>query len=282
MSIKLNRLVDLTDQFEIFVFDLCGVVHNGVSLYKDSLGFIQSVIKAGKKAVFLSNSPSSSKKSYEYLAEQGLDYINLDNFVTSGDFFIHSCKSDPKLINKNFYFFGVERNKNFLIENYLNLVNSHSDADYIICSFFSSDKHETEKVVDETRKLASDTSLPLICSNPDIRAPHGGEMRYTPGYFAKIYEEAGGEVLYFGKPYKEIYEYLFKKINLPDNISKDKILMIGDSLHTDVRGAKNTGIRSLLVGKGYHRDVDFSDRNALDRLFLEYGFQPDFYIEGLK
>ena len=43
----------------------------------------------------------------------------------------------------------------------------------------------------------------------------------------KVFEKLGGEVVYFGKPYKEIYEMCFN--------TNEKVLAIGDNLRTDIK-----------------------------------------------
>ena len=57
----------------------------------------------------------------------------------------------------------------------------------------------------------------------------------------------GGEVIYFGKPYPEVYNQSF------DNNNK-KILSIGDNLNTDIKGANLLNYDSLLISNGVHKN----------------------------
>lgn len=91
----------------------------------------------------------------------------------------------------------------------------------------------------------------LFLSNPDVFAPFriddGKHPVATQGAIGFYYEKVfGGKVLYFGKPFVEIFEFA-KKVSSSEN---DKILMIGDTLWTDVLGAHNAGIDSALVMTG--------------------------------
>lgn len=91
----------------------------------------------------------------------------------------------------------------------------------------------------------------LFLSNPDVFAPFRIDNdKYpvvTQGAIGFYYEKFfGGKVLYFGKPFKEIFGFA-KKVSLSE---KDKILMIGDTLWTDILGAHNAKMDSALVMTG--------------------------------
>ena len=87
----------------------------------------------------------------------------------------------------------------------------------------------------------------MICTNPDLIVDRGKKREYCAGSVAKIFEEIGGEVVYFGKPYPEVYNQSI------DNKNK-RILAIGDNLNTDIRGANLLNYDSLLISNGIHRD----------------------------
>jgi ribonucleotide monophosphatase NagD (HAD superfamily) len=91
-------------------------------------------------------------------------------------------------------------------------------------------------------------NLPAVCPNPDLVAYRGNTPIYTGGTFAKIYEDMGGKVYYFGKPNKSFYELTLKLYDGP-HYSKKAILGIGDNIETDILGANNFAIDSLLIKK---------------------------------
>ena len=62
-----------------------------------------------------------------------------------------------------------------------------------------------------------------------------------------VFEKMGGEVIYFGKPYPEVYNQSI------DNSNK-KILSIGDNLNTDIKGANLLNYDSLLISNGVHKN----------------------------
>ena len=71
-------------------------------------------------------------------------------------------------------------------------------------------------------------------------------------YFKDVfcYREIG-----FSKPSKEYFDSIIEKLN----IEKNEVIMIGDNLEDDIRGAENYGIKSILYDykdkyKNYHGD----------------------------
>ena len=86
----------------------------------------------------------------------------------------------------------------------------------------------------------------MICTNPDLIVDRGKQRELCAGSVAMVFEKMGGKVIYFGKPYPEIYNQSF------DN-SKKKILSIGDNLNTDIKGANILNYHSLLISNGIHK-----------------------------
>ena len=86
----------------------------------------------------------------------------------------------------------------------------------------------------------------MICTNPDLIVDRGKVREFCAGSVAMVFEKMGGEVIYFGKPYPEVYN---QSIN-----NKDKrILSIGDNLNTDIKGANLLNYDSLLITNGIHK-----------------------------
>ncbi|MBQ3127441.1 MAG: YjjG family noncanonical pyrimidine nucleotidase [Clostridia bacterium] len=85
-------------------------------------------------------------------------------------------------------------------------------------------------------------------------------MQYFKGVF--ISEEIG-----FDKPKKEYFDYVFAHIPEKD---KSKILVIGDSLNSDIAGAVNYGIDSCWVNRGEPKDTDatYTVKKVTDLLLI--------------
>jgi ribonucleotide monophosphatase NagD (HAD superfamily) len=75
----------------------------------------------------------------------------------------------------------------------------------------------------------------------------GDKREICAGAIARAYEDLGGEVRYHGKPYPGVYEDCFA---LVDPLARDRIAAIGDSLRTDIAGARAAGIDGIFVTGG--------------------------------
>ena len=118
-------------------------------------------------------------------------------------------------------------------------------------------------------------NAPMICSNPDKKVIRGKNFMICAGLLAEYYEKIGGEVKYFGKPHNNIYEFSFKLIN-----ERKKILVIGDSLDNDIKGANLQNLDSVLITEGIHREVNNNndiDKQKLDDLIKKKNFSNILY-----
>ena len=86
----------------------------------------------------------------------------------------------------------------------------------------------------------------MICTNPDLIVDRGNKRELCAGSVALIFEKMGGKVVYFGKPFPEVY-------NQSINNKNKKVLSIGDNLNTDIKGANLLNFDSLLISNGVHK-----------------------------
>jgi glycerol-1-phosphatase len=114
---------------------------------------------------------------------------------------------------------------------------------------------------------------PVIVANPDIASPELGALSAEPGYFAlRIAATTGRAPEFCGKPFPAIYAAMRRP---HPGISPERILCVGDTLHTDILGGRGAGYRTLLVEDGFCRGVDGA------ALAAECGIWPDFIAARL-
>ena len=87
----------------------------------------------------------------------------------------------------------------------------------------------------------------MICTNPDLIVDRGNKRELCAGSVALVFEKMGGEVVYFGKPFPEVY-------NQSINNKGKKVLSIGDNLNTDIKGANLLNYDSLIISNGVHKN----------------------------
>jgi len=256
-----------------------GVIHDGINPFPQVIPFMNELIAQNKKVIFLSNAPRPGSLLIQKLRDLGI-HVAPDMMLSSGDVvrsqLLHFSDSVFKTLGKRFYHLGAERNQDIL-----------SGLEVEV----------TEH--DSFLKKALEFNLALICANPDIKVSHGHKMRYCAGILAKKYEKLGGVVHYYGKPYGAIFETAIQILKEKGDIDKKKILMVGDTLETDIQGANNAGIDSALVLTGNmgrqlvsaredalakvsdSESFHFNTENYLKKLFKEANCYPTWILSRL-
>ena len=115
---------------------------------------------------------------------------------------------------------------------------------------------------------AAGLRLPMICANPDLSVMQGGSEMLCAGALAVRYEALGGSVAYHGKPHPAIYELCLARLGGPP---RARVVAVGDSLATDIKGANAAGLASALVLGGLHAGEIGWRRIAFDSLWTRIG-----------
>ena len=87
---ELIGLKEIYDNYDTFIIDLWGVMHNGIMLNPKAVEVVENLQKNSKKFVFLSNAPRPSVNVIDFLLEMKMDKKYLSNVVTSGEAAMHA------------------------------------------------------------------------------------------------------------------------------------------------------------------------------------------------
>ena len=112
----------------------------------------------------------------------------------------------------------------------------------------------------------------MVCTNPDLIVHRGGVEEYCAGKIAEIFENLGGEVVYFGKPHKEVYLSCLKK--------NQKTLVVGDNLKTDIKGANNMNLDSIFITGGIYKS-QINNEKIVEKLFKEHNVSANYFQNQL-
>jgi HAD superfamily hydrolase (TIGR01459 family) len=266
--------------YKAFFIDLWGVVHDGVKAYEGVVECLNFLFKTDKEILFVSNSPRPGSLNYQKLKDLGID-LNPDSVLTSGDLLrVHMATPESSLFQQlgpKFYHQGAERNQDLLSGLDLIPVHELQESDFVLFSAYI-DPEEEQTSYDSFLKECLDLGVPLVCANPDREAVHGDKIRYCAGYFAHRYEKMGGEVYYYGKPHPFIFT-LAKERMKAKGIEEQEILMIGDTLETDIKGALSAGLPSLLVLSG--NAAREAQSSSLEELCQQKEIKPTWILPSL-
>ena len=89
---KLEHLSEIFQEYDAFIIDLWGVMHNGVNLNNSAVKAVRELQSNEKRIIFLSNAPRPTKKVVEFLKKMKMEDKFLRNVFTSGEAALNSLK----------------------------------------------------------------------------------------------------------------------------------------------------------------------------------------------
>src|SRR5581483_2757832 len=235
-----ERLRDLVEHTDVVLSDIWGVVHNGLESFPEACAALHSYRDRGGTVILITNAPRPADSVQRQLQKLGVDDDVYNAIVSSGDLTRHYVAGHP---GGKVFWLGPERDNS----TYRGLdltISPFEDADYIICTGLFDDESETPEDYRAMMQQARARKLPLICANPDIVVERGDRLIYCAGAIAELYRELGGDVIFYGKPHRPIYERAMElaAAHVSHPIAREKVLAIGDSVRTDLAGAHGFGI----------------------------------------
>jgi len=257
------------DQYDLFFIDLWGVVHNGINLYQESIVVLEKLAEKNKEFVLLTNAPRPNYNVMDFLDRMGLEKKFYSKVYTSGEAALSYLNTNLK--NKTFFHIGPPRDFGLFNNFKKNKTQKTKEADYLLCTGLF-DEHDKELSYYK-KLLEKEVEKIMICTNPDLIVDRGEKREFCAGSVAKVFEELGGEVEYFGKPFPKVY-------NQAANIKNKKILCIGDNLKTDIKGANNQNFDCLLITNGIHKEE--IKNGKFEDIFIKYNAKVNYTQSKLK
>ena len=273
---EIQRSIEYALGYKVILCDLWGVIHNGRELFEGVNDCLVKFRSKQKPVVLLSNAPRPSKYIERMLNQLGLERKSFNEIVTSGDMTMSVLNESH--YGSKCYHIGPDRDLNIFDGVNVSRV-SFDEADFLFVTGLFDDEIEDENSYSSILDEAKKRNLKLICANPDIVVQRGEKLIPCAGAIAKKYEEIGGKAINIGKPFSPIFD---KAVNLIKGINENqnpRIIVIGDGLETDIKGANILKMDSLLVLGGLFASE--SERNIIEVLKKKNIF-PSYYTEELK
>ena len=271
MSINLDDkgFKTVAKEYDLFFIDIWGVLHNGISIFNNSLEVLNELENLKKEYVLLTNAPRPNFVVKRFLENMGLDKRISNKVYTSGEAALEYLTLNYK--EKKFFHIGPPRDFDLFKLFEKNKMKRPEEAEYLLCTGLF---EKYEKDLEYYLKIfKSEIKKKMICTNPDLVVDRGEEREYCAGTIAKLFEKIGGKVEYFGKPYPKVYTQ-------STNTNNKKILCIGDILNTDIKGANLQNFKSLFISSGIHRTE--IDKEKPSDLFKKYNVKVDYLQHYLQ
>jgi len=274
-------LRDVVGDAEVLLSDIWGVVHNGLAAFPDACQALHNFRQQGGTVILITNAPRPADSVQRQLRKLEVADEIYDAIVSSGDLTRHFVADHP---GQKMFWIGPERD-NSIYRGLDPVLSPLEQADYIVCTGLFDDETESAENYRAMLLQARERSLTLVCANPDIVVERGDRLIYCAGAVAELYLELGGEVIFYGKPHRPIYE---RAVALASErrghaVELNRVLAIGDSVRTDLAGAQGFGIDCLFVTRGIHSE-EFAGIEQLDPASVRelFGHPPRALMRELK
>lgn len=273
----------LADAYDVFLCDVWGVVHNGEVSFPDACDALTQVRAQGKVVVFITNAPRPGDSVIRQIDGLKVPRDAYDGIVSSGDV---TRDVIAQRRGQSICHIGPERDLPIFAGLDATFAPLES-ADYIVCSGLYEDEVEKPEDYRARLEIALKRKLFMVCGNPDLVVERGSRLIYCAGSIADLYATMGGEVLYAGKPYRPIYDLALAKAEaaLGRKADMKRVMGIGDSVRTDLKGARAFGIDMLFIAAGIHAEEfggrDTPQADAMKSVFAAAGDTPTAVMKHL-
>src|SRR5215468_6339972 len=245
----IDHVASLGGSYDLVLSDVWGVIHNGVAAFPEACDALKRFRDAGAAVVLITNAPRPSEAVIRMLDRLAVPRAAYDGIVSSGDVTrgVIAGRAGQSVLQ-----IGPERDHSVFDGLGVSFAPAET-ADYVVCTGLFDDERET---ADDYRDLLAKVkarNLFMVCANPDIVVERGDRL---------IYDAAVAKATAQSKR----------------DIPRRRVLAIGDSVRTDLKGAQAYGIDCLFVTAGIHAE-ELGDRNnpntkALGEIFAAAGAAP--------
>ena len=254
--IKISSFANVIKHYDAIFFDAFGVLKNYNGLIEGVAETIYKLHNDQKQIFILTNdssrSPFELAKRYQ---QQGIDLITEENMISSG--MLAREYLQLKIKKGTIAYLGTKNSAHY-VENLglptlpISEVQSENFSDISALVLLDEEGFNWESDLSKSINLLRHKNIPVVVANTDRTYPvSNNQINIAIGGIANMLEDiVGKRFIRFGKPDVPLFIYAYEKLSAIKSIPKDKILMVGDTLHTDILGGNKFGIHTALVLSG--------------------------------
>lgn len=270
----ISALMDIADEFDVAVLDSFGVLNVGDAIIPGAAEAVIALRSKGKHIIVLTNGATLDQTgAVAKVKGFGFDIESEDVISSRSALHVGLQGFDPGMLwgimappHANCHTLGIDH---VLLDE---APETFSKVDgFIMLS--AHDWSPGQQVLLQT--ALAKKARPVLVGNPDLVSPQRGELFVEPGYYAWcVYEETGVVPQSFGKPHPQVFEQAKHRIRqVQGAVDLSRVLMVGDSLHTDIIGGAAAGFKTVLTTQ----DGFLSGADPYE-YFEASGIRPDYML----
>ncbi|UAY52660.1 HAD-IIA family hydrolase [Ferruginibacter albus] len=253
---KIQPFQSVAKKFKAVFLDSYGVIKNYGGLIDGVQGTIDFIRKENIALRILTNDASRSRtQQAEGFLKLGLKGIEKEEIITSGMMAKHFL--EQKILHGKIAYLGTENSAHYILQSGLQHIavkdidlNNMNDVSAFV--FLDDEGFDWNTDINKTINLLKHRNIPVIVANSDKLYPVSKtHVSVATGGIAQLVESIlNKKFIHFGKPDSQMFMFAFEQLNLRDGFGKKDILMVGDTLHTDILGGNKFGLQTALVLSG--------------------------------
>lgn len=253
---QIQSFASISKQFKAVFLDSYGVLKNYNGLLESVPNTIE-MLRANNIAIrVLTNDASRSQQQQaESLYSIGLHNIEENEIITSG--MMAKNFLQQKILNGKIAYLGTINSAHYILQSGLehipvNDVDLRKLDEITAFVFLDDEGFDWNTDINKTVNILRHKNLPVIVANSDKFYPVSkNDVAVATGGIAKLIENMlNKKFIHFGKPDTQMFIYAFEQLNTTGSFNKDEILMVGDTLTTDILGGNKFGLKTMLVLSG--------------------------------
>lgn len=273
--VRISTLADIMSQFDLILLDSYGVLCRGSSAIAGATEAIQLLRQSSIPFCVVSNDTLTNRKvAAAKYHPRGFDF-SADEVITSLDITEHYLGTLTRKDNIG-VIAPLEHPSDHLLKGMSRLNSCNGEIPATVDTLlFLTGAGWTNKMQENLVSSARGRQFQLLIGNPDIGAPHGDHITATPGYFlADLVEQTHQQArpVLFGKPDRTIFQAAIAPHQITD---PSRVLMVGDTLYTDILGGNAMGFQTLLLQCGIYLHEN------IDNVIAQAGISPTYIAPGL-
>lgn len=255
--LQVQDFKSVVDKYKIIFFDAFGVLKSYNGLLPGIEKTFAYLADQGKEYYIVTNDASRSPKQLaESYHKMGLYAIDQERIVSSG--MLAKEYLDLKVNEGIVAYLGTQNSAHYIDSSGLHTlpvsaINQQNMDSVSALVLLDDEGYNWFDDLNKTVNILRKKTIPAIVANTDNIYPLSGsnEVSIAIGGIATMIESiVGKRFLRFGKPDSQIFMFAYDLIRERMSISKRDILMVGDTLHTDIIGGNKFGLDTVLVLSG--------------------------------
>ena len=277
----MDSFLEVVAGFKAVFLDSYGVIKNYRGLIEGVQETLDFILARGIEFRILTNDASRSQEQQaESFLRLGLKGIPAEKIVTSG--MMAKQYLQLKIKGGKVAYLGTANAAHYIMQANLESVaiadlDKHDLNDIQAMVFLDDEGFDWNFDINRTVNLIRKKNMPIIVANSDNLYPVShNDVSIATGGIAKLVESIiNKKFIHFGKPDTQMFNFAFEDINRYSEYNKEEILMVGDTLHTDILGGNKFGIKTALVLSGN------TSATEMEMDIRSTGIIPDYICESI-